>query len=356
MALGVIITDRHIEQYAYNLAEYFKKLSRAKGSVDPVKRNVKGFLPSGVSIKHGVTRIPNKYSIAQQSIFNALMKQQSFVKLLKEQISISDQELDSNNLPPVLLESIYKDLEGKELIKLAVKHKELKIILESSEEIPVTTIYIGADRKFYYSTILLKGDKLKEKFLEARVDGSTIRVSLSEEGAATLLKAFAKANELTFKDNAKNIAKDLGAVTHKHVPTIKDLYLGSIRDSINTDRALSEGKITHNRNKYKGGKMLSLAQFSALVRKAVIDDSPKGPLRGPALGRARGVLTIRTGRYVNSIRVTSINIKNQMIRYIYHPIYLIHEPTVFKPSKHIGKHIRELAKQVYGFNAKPVLR
>jgi hypothetical protein len=358
LRVRVVITNSDIDRYYFNMAKYFRALTSKSEGIDPLKRNtyLKSALPAGTKISNNTTKTPSKYFIAQQSIFNNLMKNSSFLKMLKNQVDV-DEEVDSNNLPPLLLESIYRDIDGKELIKLAIKgDKDIQKIIDNSDNIPVTTVF-ESQGKVMHTTVTLTSDKIKEKFLEAQVAGSEIRVYLSDEGADKILAAYDKANRLLATGNITKISKAAGLVTKTHVPTVKDLFLGFISDSVPRS-PLSVGKITENKNKYKGGKLLSEVQFSALLRKAVIDDSPKGPPRGPALSNR--VLTYRTGRYANSIRVTKINFRNNQIEYFYYPVYRAHENKIASgrraPSRHIGKHIRDLAKQVYGINAKPVLR
>lgn len=358
--VNIIVSDKEVLEYYSMMERYFRLLAQTKaGKADPLSRNtyLNSTLPSSIKVRTVKTNTPKRYNINQQSIFNSLLKNQSFIKLLKQQVNtLEEKSLDANSLPPLLLENIYRDLSGKGLIDLAIKgDKDLQIILDSSEEIPVTTTFLGTDKLISYSTVILKTDEVKKKLLEARIDGSEIRIFLDDKGVDYLLKAYTKANSLVFTENAKKIAASQQETVRRKIPVLRGVFIGSVFDSIDNEKPLSKGTIRANRNKYKGGKMLSEVQFSALVRKAIIDDSVKGPIKGPPLDKARGVLTYRTGRYANSIRVTSINFKTQMIRYFYNPIYLVHERSIYRPSKHIAKHIKDLAKQVYGFN-RPVIK
>jgi hypothetical protein len=92
-------------------------------------------------------------------------------------------------------------------------------------------------------------------------------------------------------------------------------------------------------------KVISDAQFTALVQKDVEKRMPKGPLRGPPLSPT--ILTYRTGTFVNSIEVIQ-NLRQKLMTYYYAPNYKIHERKGARaPRLLLQASIRATVQQVY---------
>ena len=73
---------------------------------------------------------------------------------------------------------------------------------------------------------------------------------------------------------------------------------------------------------------------------------PKGIPGGPP-EPTPGILTYRTGQFVESTTVLNINKRKRMINYTYDPIYRVHE-SEYRPSELIANSLREVAQRVFG--------
>mgnify|MGYP001593507164 CR=1 FL=1 len=355
MATGtIIISTRQAERYFQNISLYLKRLYNQKTATDPLKRAslINKHLPTGAKYATGKAQ-KKKFTITQESLFNSLLKNKSILKSLQKYIN-EDNELDSSLIAPNNVEKIFKSLDGKELVSLASKDTEdLKQLLNNSDEVTVISIHRNSG-KTSASKIVLTNVQLKKKLLEADIIGSKIRVFLTNTGEDIILKAFNDATVDVFTRDIRKISRDIDLITSNHIPSIEDYFIGSIVDTIPNNQ-LSEGTIKEERKKkYKGGKLLSMAQFSALLRRAVIDDSPHGPIGGRTTHPS--ILTYRTGQYANSIKIVEQNFKSNIFKFFYDPLYGVHETYIAggkrSPSKHIRQHVVELAKQVYGIKVR----
>ena len=73
---------------------------------------------------------------------------------------------------------------------------------------------------------------------------------------------------------------------------------------------------------------------------------PQGEPGGPP-DPTPGILTNRTGRFVQSTLVTRVNSRKRTMYYRYDPIYRVHE-SKYKVSDLIERSIREVAQQQFG--------
>lgn len=92
--------------------------------------------------------------------------------------------------------------------------------------------------------------------------------------------------------------------------------------------------------------VLSEVQLSELVRQAMEQRMPKGVPGGPP-DPTPGILTYRTGRFVESTTILNINTRKRVINYTYDPIYRVHENT-YRPNDLVASTIREVAQQYFG--------
>ena len=108
-------------------------------------------------------------------------------------------------------------------------------------------------------------------------------------------------------------------------------------------------KLTIKRTKKKKRKLstiqatISSAQLTASVQRSLYARMPKGPLRGEPL--SGDILTNRSGRFVKSV-ITQV--RNNLIRYFYNPIYKVHESTGRDPSETIEGSIRSITQRQVG--------
>lgn len=73
---------------------------------------------------------------------------------------------------------------------------------------------------------------------------------------------------------------------------------------------------------------------------------PEGVPGGPP-EPTPGILTYRTGRFVESTTILNINFRKRVINYTYDPIYRVHE-NKYKPNELVQSTIREVAQREFG--------
>jgi hypothetical protein len=88
-------------------------------------------------------------------------------------------------------------------------------------------------------------------------------------------------------------------------------------------------------------KEITAAQLTALVYKRLGTVMPRGPVGGPPLSGT--ILTERTGRFRRSVQVFP-QLRNNLIRFTYDPIYKTHINTPRNPDTFVGKTIREIVQ------------
>lgn len=129
-------------------------------------------------------------------------------------------------------------------------------------------------------------------------------------------------------------------------------------------RARALAKKKEKKQPISRGKLISAAQFSAILRTRISATSPHGPVGGRPLSGTQ--LTHRTQRYLKSIKTTAlrfsagevINSAKEVlrVRYLYHPLYTVHESRVAQgrraPSRKIERTIRQIARGLFGANIK----
>ena len=117
--------------------------------------------------------------------------------------------------------------------------------------------------------------------------------------------------------------------------------LGPISTVVNTSK-ISEKKAAKSAKQ----ELISEIQLTALVQKAMQQRMPQGEPGGPP-DPTPGILTNRTGRFVQSTLVTRVNSRKRTMYYRYDPIYRVHE-SKYKVSDLIERSIREVAQQQFG--------
>jgi len=111
---------------------------------------------------------------------------------------------------------------------------------------------------------------------------------------------------------------------------------------------MTKGKIKGSR---KGGPRkkkemqatISSSQLTAAVQRSLFARMPKGPLQGPPLSDE--ILTNRSGRFVRSV-ITQV--RGNLIRYYYNPIYEVHQNTSRNPNETIEGSIRNITQRRVG--------
>ena len=94
----------------------------------------------------------------------------------------------------------------------------------------------------------------------------------------------------------------------------------------------------------KAQKFISGAQITALVKRRLGQQMPKGPRRGPPL--SANILTERTGRFRSSIQVIP-DYRRSIMNFFYDPIYKTFIGTQRDPDKFVGRTIREVVQGLY---------
>ena len=88
---------------------------------------------------------------------------------------------------------------------------------------------------------------------------------------------------------------------------------------------------------------ISSEQLTAAVRRSLFARMPKGPLQGPPLSDE--ILTNRTGRFVRSVFT---QVRGNLIKYYYNPIYEVHQNTSRNPNETIEGSIRNITQRRVG--------
>jgi len=163
--------------------------------------------------------------------------------------------------------------------------------------------------------------------------------SLEREVSQTLLQAASDIITYPTSNNVLELRKLLFSQSSKY--SIQ--YLSDPQIISNGTFSRQERRKEQRKKKKDTQRLLSDAQFSALVRSATEKQMPIGRPGGPPLSPTR--LTYRTGRFVESIRVQQ-DIKKSLVRFYYMPLYSVHESTR-SPSELIERSIRQVAQLVY---------
>ena len=95
----------------------------------------------------------------------------------------------------------------------------------------------------------------------------------------------------------------------------------------------------------KPQKIISGAQLTALVQQRLRKIMPQGPRRGPPLSPT--TMTNRTGRFRRSIHVIP-RYRQNVMRYMYDPIYMSLIDTPYNPDVLITNTIREVVQTLFG--------
>ena len=123
--------------------------------------------------------------------------------------------------------------------------------------------------------------------------------------------------------------------------------MGPISTALNTSRIREPKK-----QKSEKQELISELQLTTLVQRAMKQRMPQGQPGGPP-DPTPGILTNRTGRFVQSTLVTRVNKRRSEMYFRYDPIYQIHEDK-YKVSLLISNSIREVAQRVFGKKYYPI--
>ena len=103
--------------------------------------------------------------------------------------------------------------------------------------------------------------------------------------------------------------------------------------------------LTRSKKATKQQKFISGAQISALVQQRLRKIMPQGPRRGPPLSPT--IMTNRTGRFRRSIQVVP-RYKENVMRFMYDPIYMSLLNTPYNPDELVSNTIREVVQGLFG--------
>ncbi len=111
---------------------------------------------------------------------------------------------------------------------------------------------------------------------------------------------------------------------------------------------MTKGKIRGSRKRGPRKKKemqatISSSQLTAAVQRSLFARMPKGPLQGPPLSDE--ILTNRSGRFVRSVLT---QVRGNLIRYYYNPIYEVHQNTSRNPNETIEGSIRNITQRRVG--------
>lgn len=111
---------------------------------------------------------------------------------------------------------------------------------------------------------------------------------------------------------------------------------------------MTKGKVRGSRKRGPRKKKemqatISSSQLTAAVQRSLFARMPKGPLQGPPLSDE--ILTNRSGRFVRSVLT---QVRGNLIRYYYNPIYEVHQNTSRNPNETIEGSIRNITQRRVG--------
>jgi hypothetical protein len=92
------------------------------------------------------------------------------------------------------------------------------------------------------------------------------------------------------------------------------------------------------------GDFITNDTITALTQREMMRRMPIGPVGGPPLSRK--VLTYRTGRFVQSLKVIA-DMRSQAMQYYYDPRYWIHETTNRNPRDLIDSSLNSVTRNLF---------
>ena len=124
-------------------------------------------------------------------------------------------------------------------------------------------------------------------------------------------------------------------------------YLAGSVQALISQGILRKAARKKSRKDKKGGvqRFISGAQITAIVQQRLRKIMPQGPRRGPPLSPT--TMTNRTGRFRRSIRVIP-RYRQNVMRYMYDPIYMSLIDTPYNPDLLISDSIREVVQVLFG--------
>lgn len=179
--------------------------------------------------------------------------------------------------------------------------------------------------------------------------GSSIVLKLGKSFENNLIKAVLAAGPTIATDSVKDFHKELTKLSGKTKTKLnagKYDFTTVVEYPSGASIPMTKGRITGTR---KGKRKKSIqatitsAQLTASVQRSLFARMPKGPLKGPPLSGE--ILTNRSGRFVKSVMT---QVRGNLIRYYYNPIYQVHESTERAPSNTIEGSIRNITQRQVG--------
>jgi hypothetical protein len=200
-----------------------------------------------------------------------------------------------------------------------------------------------------------------------------IKTSIINKVEKRIIASINKSQEETVFASIKEFEKGLIAIgkrgnnfSSKNIVNLRNLSIStvvphdnSIPMSIgvvkfkNTKKDQTLRRRAGQRKRVSSTRVVTAAQLSAVLRFRMSKLPGFGPIGGPA---APDILTHRTGRYLDSLTISSYNLKTKQINYWYNPIYTAHEfnGTGREPSKTLEPLIRNLAIEFLQVALEPV--
>ena len=172
---------------------------------------------------------------------------------------------------------------------------------------------------------------------------------LARQGSSNLMNYFAnqagkKLYDIDYLIAIIQFARELDP-TLMDTPYLVQSQIPSLVAGAVTKKVTFKGGKTAARGTKKATmqKTISSAQLTAAVQRSLFARMPKGPLQGPPLSDE--ILTNRTGRFVRSVMT---EVRGNLIRYYYNPIYEVHQNTSRNPNETIEGSIRNITQRRVG--------
>jgi hypothetical protein len=116
------------------------------------------------------------------------------------------------------------------------------------------------------------------------------------------------------------------------------------KSSAFTSRTASARRLLRETKQPSMGDFITNDTITALTQREMMRRMPIGPVGGPPLSRK--VLTYRTGRFVQSLKVIA-DMRSQAMQYYYDPRYWIHETTSRNPRDLIDSSLNSVTRNLF---------
>jgi hypothetical protein len=270
------------------------------------------------------------------------------IRLTEEIKKTATREVQAKDLDDNAVKKLNMD-RGKKLLDAIKKTSDGPLFYNKSKFLSISKM---VDGKVETLNVLTPPDlfDVPPFFVRYSRTEDKIYLSLSSTFEKNLLKEVQNVTVLTAKDGLENLKKAFNefARTKTTVKTVKGIKQFSIAVPTGGSIPMARAAIARTKKKRDAegrerGRFISKAQLTAILRRRVQEQMPKGPRRGPPL--SDDVLTYRTGRFVRSINVALLNYKTSIINYFYDPVYRVHEETSRDPRELIEDTIREVVQR-----------